>query len=157
VKNSLKILVSVLVCLAAGGIGTPFTIQSIPTWYATLNKPAFSPPNYLFGPVWTLLYILMGIALYLIWKKGLKTKKVRNALSLFEIQLVLNLIWSPVFFGLKNILLALGIIIVLWIYILKTILAFAKIDKKASYLLIPYILWVSFAAVLNFSVWVLNK
>jgi tryptophan-rich sensory protein len=156
-KNLLKLLASVFICLAAGGIGTLFTSSAIPTWYATLNKPVFSPPNYLFAPVWTLLYILMGVSAYLIYSKGLKSKKVRAALYLFGIQLVLNALWSPVFFGAKNILLALIIIIAMWICIGKTILAFGKINKVASYLLYPYIAWVSFATILNFSVWLLNK
>lgn len=134
-----------------------FTFSAIPTWYATLNKPVFGPPNYLFAPVWTLLYILMGISLYLVWKKGLKTKIVSDALYLFGIQLILNAIWSPVFFGAKNILLALIIIIAMWIYIVKTISIFGKINKTAAYLLYPYIAWVSFAAILNFSIWLLNK
>lgn len=156
-KNTFRFLGSVLICLLAGGVGIIFTSSAIPTWYATLNKPSFSPPNYLFGPVWTVLYLLMGTSLYLVWEKGLKTKKVRDALYLFGIQLVLNAIWSPIFFGLKDILLALIIIIAMWVYILRTILAFGKINKAASYLLYPYILWVSFATVLNFSVWLLNK
>lgn len=156
-KGYLKLAASVFVCLAAGGIGTVFTVQSIPTWYSTLNKPVFSPPNYLFGPVWTVLYILMGISLYLVWKRGLKTGKVRSALYIFGIQLILNAIWSPIFFGLKNLLLALIVIIVMWIYILKTILVFLKIDKTAGYLLYPYLAWVSFASLLNFSVWLLNR
>lgn len=156
-KNVLKLFASVLICFSAAGIGTIFTIPNIPSWYQTLTKPVFSPPNYLFGPVWTLLYLLMGVALYLIWKKGIKTEKVRDALYLFGIQLILNAVWSPVFFGAHNLLLALIIIIGLWIYIVKTIKAFAKIDKISSYLLYPYLAWVSFASILNFSVWFLNR
>lgn len=148
---------SVLICFLAGGIGTIFTSSAIPTWYASLNKPPFSPPNWIFAPVWTTLYLLMGIALYLIWKKGLKTKKVRDAVYVFVIQLVLNAAWSPIFFGAHNILLALLIIVIVWIYILKTIRLFAKINSTASYLLYPYLAWVSFATILNFSVWFLNK
>jgi tryptophan-rich sensory protein len=143
--------------LTAGGLGTFFTVSSIPTWYATLAKPVFSPPNYLFGPVWSLLYVLMGIAVAIIWEKGLKTKKVRDAIYLFGIQLFLNAIWSPIFFGAKNLFIALIVIVIMWVYIVKTILAFAKIDKKASYLLYPYVAWVSFATILNFSVWFLNR
>jgi translocator protein len=156
-KNTLRIIVSVLICFLAGGIGTIFTSSAIPTWYASLNKPPFSPPNWIFAPVWTTLYLLMGIALYLIWKKGLKTKKVRDAVYVFVIQLVLNAAWSPIFFGAHNILLALLIIVIVWIYILKTIRLFAKINSTASYLLYPYLAWVSFATILNFSVWFLNK
>jgi tryptophan-rich sensory protein len=156
-KNFLKLAASILICFAAAGLGTLFTIPSIPTWYAALNKPSFSPPNYLFGPVWTILYILMGMSLYIIWSKGFKNKKVKDAIYLFGIQLFLNAIWSPVFFGAQNLLLALIIIIAMWVYIVKTIKAFAKIDKIASYLLYPYIAWVSFASILNFSLWLLNK
>ena len=156
-NKAVKLIVSIAICLFAGGIGTIFTASSIPTWYATLNKPIFSPPNYLFGPVWTILYILMGISLYLIWIKGTKTKRVRDALFLFVVQLLLNAAWSPVFFGARNIFIALIIIILMWNFILRTILAFGKINKTASYLLYPYIAWVSFASVLNFSVWILNR
>jgi tryptophan-rich sensory protein len=152
-----KLILSIGVCLLAGGLGTIFTIPSIPTWYATLIKPSFSPPNYLFGPVWTILYILMGISLYLIWKKGTKTQKVREALMLFGMQLFLNAIWSPIFFGAKNLFLSLIVIIFMWLFILRTILSFRKVDKTASYLLYPYLAWVSFASLLNFSVWMLNK
>jgi tryptophan-rich sensory protein len=153
----LILFLAILICLLAGGLGTIFTFSAIPTWYATLNKPVFSPPNYLFGPVWTILYILMGISVYMIYIKGLKTKKVRDAIYLFGIQLILNAIWSPIFFGLKNTLLALFVIIAMWIYIFRTILAFEKIERKAALLLVPYILWVSFATILNFSVWFLNR
>ena len=153
----LRYFLSIGVCFLAGGIGALFTASAIPTWYALLNKPSFSPPNWLFGPAWTILYTLMGISLAIVWQKGLKTKKVRDALYLFGIQLGLNALWSPVFFGAKNLFLALIIIILMWIYILKTILAFRKINKTAGYLLYPYIAWVSFASILNFSVWLLNK
>lgn len=153
----LKLIASILVCFLAGGLGNIFTIPAIPTWYAGLNKPFFSPPNWLFGPAWTTLYILMGIALFLVWQKETKNKKVQEGLKLFGIQLLLNASWSPVFFGAKNLFLAFVIIIFMWIFILKTILAFGKIDKRAGYLLYPYLLWVSFATILNFSVWLLNK
>lgn len=156
-KNFLKLTLSILVCFLAGGIGTVFTSSAIPTWFSTLNKPFFNPPNYLFAPVWTTLYILMGISVYLIWNKGIKTKKIRDAVYIFGIQLILNTIWSPVFFGAHNPFLAFIIIVGLWIYIVKTIRAFAKIDKFASYLLYPYLIWVSFASILNFSIWFLNR
>ncbi len=127
------------------------------TWYATLNKPFFTPPSWLFGPAWTILYILMAISAYLVFKKGLKKAGVKNALKLFGTQLVLNLVWSPVFFGAHQIFLAFLLILVLWYFIFKTIRAFAKVDKTPSYLLYPYIAWVSFATILNFSVWILNR
>ena len=154
--KTLKIISSIAVCLSAGAVGTIFTISAIPTWYATLIKPSFSPPNYLFGPVWTILYILMGISIAIIWQKGIKTMKAREAVYLFIVQLALNAVWSPIFFGAKNLFIALIIIIFMWIFILKTIMAFAKINKIAAYLLYPYIAWVSFATILNFSVWFLN-
>lgn len=153
----LKFLLSVGICILAGGLGTIFTVSSISTWYTTLNKPAFSPPNYLFAPVWTILYILIGISLYLVWKKGIKTKKSREAVYTFGVQLFLNAVWSPIFFGYKNIFLALIVIILMLFFIIKTIVLFAKIDKKAAYLLYPYAAWVSFATILNFSVWFLNR
>jgi len=127
------------------------------SWYQTLDKPFFTPPSWLFGPAWGVLYILLAISVILIIKKGIKNKKVKDALKIFAIQLVLNLLWSPVFFGLKNILLALILILILWYFILETIKEFAKIDKTASFLLYPYLAWVSFAAALNFSFWLLNK
>ncbi|MGA3291958.1 MAG: TspO/MBR family protein [Candidatus Microgenomates bacterium] len=153
----LKYVISIGISLFVGGLGSIFTISSIPVWYATLNKPSFSPPNWLFGPVWTILYILMGISVALVWEKGLKTKKVRDAIYLFIIQLIFNAIWTPIFFGARNIFLGLIVIILMWIFILKIILAFGKINKTASYLLYPYITWVSFATILNFSVWILNR
>lgn len=147
---------SILICLGAEAAGVTFTFSALKTWYPTLVKPSFNPPNWLFGPVWIILYLLMAISLYLIWLKGLKNKNVRNAVFLFFIQLILNATWSPVFFGARNVFLALIVIVILWFYILKTILAFSKIDKQASYLLYPYLAWVSFATVLNFSIWILN-
>jgi benzodiazapine receptor len=157
VNKFLKYFFAIGVCFLAGGIGSLFTVPSIPTWFAALNKPFFTPPNWLFGPVWTTLYVLMGISLAIVWQRSLKTKKVRDAIYLFGIQLGLNAIWSPIFFGAKNLFLALIVIVFLWVYILKTILAFRKIDKTAGYLLYPYITWVSIASALNLSVWLLNK
>ena len=153
--NWLKLIFSVIIAQLAGIIGSAFTINSINTWYSTLTRPSFNPPNWIFGPVWTILYLLMGISLYLV----LVSKKSRNrkiGLYLFFIQLVLNSIWTVLFFGLQNPLLAFIEIIILWISILFTIIYFYKIDKISSYLLIPYILWVSFASVLNFSIYILN-
>ena len=149
-KNLLKLIFSIGICLGAGVLGSFFTISSIPTWYVTLNKPFFSPPNWVFGPVWTMLYILMGYSLYLVWKK----KKVP---SIFWIQLILNASWSIIFFGMKSPSLALINIAVLWIAIVLTIKSFYKINKLAAYLLYPYLAWVSFASILNYSIWILNK
>ena len=153
-NNFFKLLAAIAVCQLAGIIGTPFTITAIPSWYATLNNPFFSPPNFLFGPVWTVLYFLMGVSLYLIWISKSKLKK--NAFKIFFIQLTLNALWSIIFFGLKNPLLAFIDIVALWITISLTIKHFYKISKPASYFLIPYILWVSFATLLNLAIVILN-
>ena len=126
-------------------------------WYNTLSKPFFTPPAWLFGPAWTFLYVLMAVSAFLVWRKRMVKEKVKEALKVFVIQLVLNLAWSPIFFGLHDIFLALLLILVLWYLILLTIREFYKIDKIASYLLWPYLVWVSFATILNFSVWYLNK
>lgn len=155
-KNLSKLLISILMCEGVGLISVPFTIASIPTWYASLNKPSFSPPNFIFSPVWTFLYFLMGVSFYLIWRKGLKSKKVKTALFYFLIQLFFNFLWSILFFGFHAPLLAFWDIIVLWIFIFITIMRFAKISQIASYLLTPYFLWVSFASILNFSIVILN-
>lgn len=155
--NIVKLIFSVGVCFLVAGIGSAFTLPSIPSWYAHLNKPFFSPPNWIFGPVWTILYFLMGLSLYLIWNKNLKNKKKDKAMKIFIFQLILNLLWSLVFFGLHQPLLAFVTIIALWISIFMTIKSFYKVSRIAAHLLIPYILWVSFASILNFSIWILNK
>jgi len=156
-KNKiLKLIAAILVCEIAGGIGSLFTAPSIPTWYASIQKPAFNPPNWIFAPVWTTLFLLMGISLYLIWEKGLEKKEVKMAFSVFGIQLALNVIWSILFFGLQSPFFAFVEIVLLWIAILVNIIFFYRISKWAGILLIPYIMWVSVAAFLNYSVWVLN-
>ncbi|MEO0165173.1 MAG: TspO/MBR family protein [candidate division WOR-3 bacterium] len=142
--------------LGAGFIGSLATRQSVSTWYATINKPPISPPSWLFGPVWTVLFILMGIAFYLVWNKGLSLTPVKTAIIIFLIQLVLNVVWSFLFFGLRSPLYAFIEIIILWIAILLTIIYFFKVSYVAGYLLIPYILWVSFASILNGWIAVLN-
>lgn len=147
--NIPKLFLSIGFCLGAGILGSFFTVSSIPTWYQTLNKPIFSPPNWIFGPVWTILYILMGISLYLIWKK----KKVP---TVFWVQLILNALWSIIFFGMRNPMLALVDIVALWIAIVLTIKASSKINKLASFLLIPYLFWVTFATLLNLFITILN-
>jgi tryptophan-rich sensory protein len=152
-----KLIFSIFICLFAGFIGSYFTTPAIPTWFATLQKPSFAPPNWVFAPVWTSLYILMGISLFLVWQKGREDKTVKAAIYLFAGQLVLNALWSFVFFGLRSPLLGLIEIIILWIAILATIMSFMKISRTAAYLLIPYILWVSFAAFVNFSIWRVNS
>lgn len=158
VKFSLpKLLVSIAICELAGIIGSVFTLSAIPTWYAALVKPSFSPPNYIFGPVWTTLYALMGIAVYLIWQKGLQKKIVRNALIIFSVHLILNILWSIIFFGLKNIGLALVEIILLWTTLIIVIYKFRRIDPRTTVLLLSYLAWSTFAVYLNYSVWTLNR
>jgi len=154
--NIVKLIISIVVCQCAGIIGSVFTTPAIPTWYATLQKPVFTPPSWLFAPAWITLYLLMGIAAFLIWRIGLSERRVKVALSIFLIQLALNALWSVVFFGLQSPLYGFIVIIVLWFMILLTMLRFARISSVAAWLLVPYILWVSFASVLNISIWVLN-
>ncbi|MFH1709439.1 MAG: TspO/MBR family protein [bacterium] len=153
----IKFIVSVATCLIAGMIGSVFTAPSIPAWYAGLQKPAFNPPNWIFAPVWTALFIMMGIAAYLVWDRGSENKNVKIALAAFGGQLFLNVLWSVLFFGLRSPSSAFVDIILLWLAILLTIICFYKVSRPASYLLIPYILWVSFAAVLNLSILLLNR
>lgn len=155
-KNLFKLLLSIAICELSGFIGAIFTISAIPTWYTYLNKPFFSPPNWLFGPVWTILYFLMGVSFYLIWTQSPKKKGLSLAIKTFLLQLILNFIWTPVFFGLKSPVLRLVTIISMWFAILATIAKFYPLSKIASYLLIPYLLWVSFATLLNASIALLN-
>ena len=151
-KDTGTLALTIALCNLAGIIGSLFTSSSISTWYSTLIKPFFSPPNWLFAPVWISLYTLMGISLYLVLNK----KNNLRALAFFFAQLILNTLWSILFFGLRSPYLAFIEIVVLWFVIALTITEFRRIDKRATYLLIPYILWVSFAAILNFSIWRLN-
>ncbi|KPK22679.1 MAG: hypothetical protein AMJ70_05330 [Dehalococcoidia bacterium SG8_51_3] len=156
VINIVKLFISLVVCQCAGIIGSVFTAPAIPNWYATLQKPAFTPPNWLFAPAWITLYLLMGIAAFLVWRVGLKNRRVRTALIIFLVQLVLNALWSVVFFGMQSPLYGVIVIAILWLMILLTILKFARISATAAWLLVPYILWVSFATALNISIWILN-
>jgi len=153
--NWKKLILAVLICQAAGWVGSIFTAATVSNWYLTLNKPSFNPPGWVFGPVWTTLFLLMGIALYLIWgKKNFKADSY--AILFFTIQYLLNIFWSFLFFYLQNPLAAFIEIIILWIFILLTIIYFYKISKPAGWLLIPYLLWVSFAAFLNYNLVILN-
>ncbi|MBE0432717.1 tryptophan-rich sensory protein [candidate division WOR-3 bacterium] len=152
-----RLIISVSVCEVAGIIGSIFTTPAIPTWYAALAKPPFTPPPWLFGPVWLTLYALMGIALFLVWRQGAAVLHVQRGLALFVLQLLLNILWPAVFFGMRSPLYGMIVIVLLWLAILATILQFGKVSELASYLLIPYILWVSFAAVLNLSIFILNR
>ncbi len=154
--NLTKLIVAIIFCELAGVIGSIFTIPSIPTWYISLIKPTLAPPNWVFGPVWIILFALMGIALFLIWKNGVKSKDNKIALSLFVSQLFLNILWSIIFFDLHSPVGAFLEIIFLWLTIFTTIIAFKKISRAAAWLLVPYLVWVSFAAYLNFTIWMLN-
>jgi tryptophan-rich sensory protein len=156
VNEILKLVVSILLCQLAGFLGSLFTIPSIPTWYQTLKKPSFTPPNWIFSPVWISLYIVMGISLFLVWRRK-DSPKVKTALIFFFVQLILNIFWSVGFFGLRLPLLGLMDIILLWVAIVLTIQNFFKVSRMAGLLLLPYLLWVSFATVLNFFLWNLNR
>jgi tryptophan-rich sensory protein len=147
---------SVGISLFAGFAGSLYTNQSISWWYPMLVKPSFTPPDWIFGPVWTLLFVLMGYALYLILRKGLKAKGVSDAVAVFGVQLVLNVVWSYLFFGLRNPLLAFVEVVVLWFTILITYSKFHDIDRTAGHLLIPYLVWVGFAGVLNLAIVLMN-
>jgi benzodiazapine receptor len=160
-EDVLKLLVAIALCESAGIIGSVFTASSIPTWYATLQKPSFSPPNWVFGPVWTTLFALMGIAAFLIWttktRSANQQKEVAIAKTIFILQLVLNVLWSVVFFGLQQPGAAFIEIIFLWGAIVASIFFFSRISKTAAWLLAPYLAWVSFAAYLNYSIYLLNR
>ncbi|WP_299260504.1 TspO/MBR family protein [uncultured Aquimarina sp.] len=155
-KKLLRIAVALLLCLLIGFLGNIATQTSISTWYVTLEKPSFTPPNWLFAPVWTVLYIMMGIAAGIVWSKGFYHKWVKTALYHFGFQLLLNAAWSIFFFGMRNPLIALVDILALFILLLFTIKWFKVVNSTAAYLLIPYLIWVAFATALNFSIWQLN-
>ncbi len=154
--NTLRLIGSILICQLAGLLGSLFTAKEITNWYVHLNKPSFTPPNWLFGPMWITLYTFMGIAIFLIWKTSGFKGVGKWALIIFLVQLALNAIWTPVFFGAHNILGGLVIIALMWIMILFTILQFYPISRPAAWLLVPYLGWVSLATALNFAVWRLN-
>jgi len=178
-SNLLKLLVSIIICELAGVAGSFFTISQVNVWYKTLNKSFLNPPSWVFGPVWTILFVLMGISLYLVWSKdfvvnneiNIRKKKAWNVLSqkfftghlrkaniilIFAVQLSLNIIWSIIFFGMHSPGPAFFELLTLWFAIIFTIINFYRVSKTAAVILIPYIIWVSFAAVLNYFVWILN-
>ncbi|WP_400070722.1 TspO/MBR family protein [Zobellia russellii] len=155
-KKALYIICAVSICLAIGFLSSFATQSSVNDWFTTLNKPSFNPPNWVFAPVWTVLYIMMGVAAGIVWAKGLYHLWVQTALYHFGFQLLLNATWSIVFFGLKEPLLALLVIITLLIVLAITIKWFKVVSKPAAWLLVPYLLWVCFATVLNYKLWELN-
>lgn len=146
-----KFILSILLPLAIGFFASFFTQASVDTWYQTINKPVINPPDWVFAPVWTLLYILVGLAFYLVWEKNFGSKK-KMLLTIYFAQLFLNFLWSLLFFGLKNPILGLIDIILLWLFIFMNIIVFYRVIKAAGYLLIPYLIWVSYALLLNFSI-----
>lgn len=178
-NNLFKLLISIIICQLAGIVGSIFTIKEIKDWYIYLNKPSFNPPNWIFGPVWTILYVLMGISLYLVWKNGFAVKnniktlgkkpwnrysekfwfgswQKINIISIFCLQLLLNTLWSIIFFGMNQPGIAFFELLMLWVSILYMMINFYRVSKISSLLLIPYLLWVSFAGFLNLFIWILN-
>ena len=154
-RDIFRLVISILICQAAGIIGSFFTFTSVSGWYQTINKPSFNPPGYIFGPVWIILYLMMGISLFLIWQKK-HIVSIKYPVIIFSVQLFLNTLWSIIFFGLHNPLFAFFDILLLLVFIILTVISFYKVSKPASLLLIPYLLWVSFASVLNYFIVKLN-
>ena len=154
-KDVLAFVLFVGLCLGVGGLGGAVTAESVTTWYTTLNKPSFNPPNWIFGPVWTALYILMGIAAWRVWRAA-DRDTARGPLAVFALQLAVNLGWSVAFFGLRNPGLAVIVILALDLLVLATALMFRRIDRLAAWLLVPYLAWISFATVLNTTIWRIN-
>lgn len=157
IKSVSRLVISLLLSHAAGLIGSVFTAGSISTWYPTLVKPNFNPPNWIFAPVWLTLYTLMGIAFYRVWTSGVEKKQIKMATIVFIAQLALNAAWSVIFFGAHNLSLAFLGIIVLLAFIVWTMWLFGRIDKIAAWLLLPYLAWVLFASILNYSLWQFNS
>lgn len=155
--NWVKLVISLVGPLAIGWLGGKVTSTSLRSWYPTIRKPSWNPPNWVFPPVWTLLFLAMGVALYRVWVMGLDTPGVALALTLFGVQLALNLIWSFLFFGLRSPGLALAEIGFLWVAVAWTMVAMGRLDTLSFWLLAPYLAWVSFAAILNGAVWRLNR
>ncbi|WP_031427527.1 TspO/MBR family protein [Flavimarina sp. Hel_I_48] len=155
-KEHIRVAICVGICLLVGFIAAVATQSSVHSWYIALEKPVFTPPNWLFGPVWTVLYIMMGVAAAMVWNKGFYHKWVKTALYHFGIQLILNALWSVIFFGLKSPLPALLCIVILFLVLLPTVKWFKLVDPRAAYLLLPYLVWVAYAAALNFEIWRLN-
>ncbi len=156
-SDAFKLGISLVSCLAAGGIGSIFTSRSIPTWYAAQKKPPYTPPNRVFGPVWTTLYIMMGVSVFLVWSKGLGAEAALAGFSLFWAQLAVNIAWSAVFFTLKSRIGGLVTIIVLWLLILATLIFFFMVSVVSGALLVPYLAWVTVATYLNGGLWILNR
>lgn len=155
-NNIVKLIIAVAIPLIVGGLSGFFTVTGVESWFQTINKPTWNPPNWIFGPVWTTLYAMMGVALFLVWKSETNVVLKKTAIILFSTQLVLNFFWSFIFFNQHQMGWALVEIIALWVFILLTIFAFANVSKLAAWLLVPYISWVSFATILNYTLWKIN-
>ncbi len=155
-KPAIKLIIAIAIPLAAGAIGGYFTSSSVDGWFTTLNKPSFNPPSWVFFPVWTTLYILMGIAFFIVWNSHAKLEKRYTGYTYYWLQLLFNFLWSFLFFYLHRPDLAFADIILLFLMIVGTIGSFRKVSKTAAWLLVPYLLWVLFATALNFSIWRLN-
>ena len=150
------LVLAIIASELVGSLGNLLSLSGVTTWYPTLTTPAFNPPGWVFGPVWITLFALMGAAAWLVWRAGLDQRAVRVALALFGVQFAFNVAWSGAFFGLRSPLAGLVVIVALWLAIVATIRAFDRVDRRAALLLVPYLLWVSFAALLNFELWRLN-
>ena len=155
-KPIVKLIISIAIPLAVGSISSLFTASSVDGWFTTIQKPSFNPPNWIFAPVWTILYIMMGIACYLVWEMDANKKIKSTAIFFYGVQLALNFLWSLIFFYAQQPGWALADIILLWLMILLTIIWFGKVSIIPAWLMIPYICWVSFATILNFYIWKLN-
>lgn len=156
-SNIVKAIIAIVIPLMVGATSGFFTISGVESWYQTIQKPSWNPPNWIFGPVWTTLYVMMGIALFLVWKEDTSEELKKIAIALFAVQLTLNFFWSFIFFNQQQPGWALVEIIAMWFFILLTIFAFAQVNKTAAWLLVPYISWVSFATILNYTIWQLNR
>lgn len=155
-KNTVKLIISIAIPLAVGAAAAFFTTPEIPGWFQSIRKPSWNPPNWVFAPVWTTLYLMMGLSLFLVWRSNVIVALKNRAITFFIVQLVLNFFWSFIFFHEHQIAWALGDIMALWLFILLTIFAFGTISRPAAWLLVPYIAWVSFAMMLNYAIWRLN-
>jgi tryptophan-rich sensory protein len=155
-KKWVKLLISIAIPLVVGWTASLFTVTNTGSWYRQINKPSWNPPDWVFGPVWTILYIMMGIALYLIWSADVSKSRKRNAITLWVVQMGFNFLWSIIFFNQHQLGWAFADIVLLWFFILLTIIAFSRIKKLAAWLLVPYISWVTFASILNYSILTLN-
>ena len=161
-QDALALVLSIILPIAVGAVGAIFTSEAIPTWYAAIEKPAWNPPSWLFGPVWSFLYITMGLSAWLVWRSGrgqavAVERRVTTALLVYAAQLGANAAWSPIFFGVKSLGLALAVIALLLVLIVATIHSFYQVNRLAGLLLVPYLAWVSFATVLNATIWQLNR